>query len=274
MKTLPALLGALLLPASAAAAGQGSVREVDAAAIRAAAARCGLPPRFLEMGRDARGDRATISPHGDLDRFPYRSFECLLRWAQESGARVGFIAEPPPEPEAADAAATLPAEAWRAVALALLAPQTIINPTEVSVEAARAGVRARPRDADAWHQLGESLEVAGDVAAAAEAYRRATRLPPRVLGRAYLHRDLAAALERQGDLAGALAAARVSVRSWPLSQDGLYCASSEAALLARLLVKAGDMAGAAAFWRPLYDAQPEREECRRVQQALTGAAGA
>lgn len=139
--------------------------------------------------------------------------------------------------------------------------------------AARAGVAARPRDPDAWHQLGESLDVAGEGGEAVEAYRRATRLPPRVLGRAYLHRDLAEALERQGDLAGALAAARIGVRSWPLSQDGLFCSSSEARLLARLLLKAGDAAGAAAFWRPLYEAQRERAECRAVQQALAGAAG-
>ena len=102
------------------------------------------------------------------------------------------------------------------VLLQRLAPGVRLNPTEVSVDAARHGVRARARDADAWHQLGESLEVAGRLAEAVQAYERATRLPPRVVGRAFLYRDLAAARERTGDLPGALAAARVSVRSWPL----------------------------------------------------------
>lgn len=75
--------------------------------------------------------------------------------------------------QVADATATLSAEDWRALALELLAPATIINPTEVSVASARAGVR--PRDADAWHQLGESPDVAGRL-------RKRPRLPAGSLG--------------------------------------------------------------------------------------------
>ena len=155
--------------------------------------------------------------------------------------------------------------------LQLLAPDELLNPTEVTVEAAQAGVRAHPRDADAWHQMGESLEVAERLPEAVEAYDRAAHLPPRIYGRAYLYRDLAAARERAGDLAGALAAARVSVRSWPLSRDGLFCSSAEAILLTRLLVKSGDLRGAADFYLPLLRTSPNREYCPDVERELTEA---
>lgn len=155
--------------------------------------------------------------------------------------------------------------------LGLLAPPERANPTDVPVAAARAGVRAHPRDADRWHQLGESLEAAGQLDEAVDAYARAVRLPPRVVGRAYLYRDLAAALERQGDLPRALEAARTSVRSWPLSRDGLFCLGAEVVLLTRLLVKSGDLAGADAFYRPLAEAQPARDDCRAIADALEAA---
>lgn len=271
MKILALFVTLSVLASPLCADAQGA-RPVEAEDIGAAAARCRVPESLLEIRHDEEGGHAIIAAQGDSGPLAFEQLVCLLRWGQESAARIGFISEPPPS-VAATASATLSAGDWRRIALGLLAPQPIINPTEVSVATARAGAAARPRDADAWHQLGESLDVAGDGAEAVEAYRRATRLPPRVLGRAYLYRDLAEALERQGDLAGALAAARVSVRSWPLSQDGLFCSSSEARLLARLLVETGDLAGAAAFWRPLFEAQRERGECRAVQQALAGAAG-
>jgi len=152
--------------------------------------------------------------------------------------------------------------------LQALAPGTRINPTEVSVEAAQAGVRAHPRDADAWHQLGESLEVAGRLDEAIEAYERATRLPPRVIGRAFLHRDLAAAREQAGDLQGALAAARVSIRTWPLSSDGLFCTQSEVVQLTRLLVETNDLRGAADLYLPLADALPDHEFCAPIAAAM------
>ena len=163
-------------------------------------------------------------------------------------------------------------EAGREAALLeLLARPTIVNPTEMPVDEARAAARARPRDADAWHQLGESLDVAGRLDEAVAAFHRATLLPPRVIGRAFLYRDLAEPRERAGDLAGALAAARVSVRSWPLSRDGLFCSGSEVLLLTRLLVRSGDLAGAASFYRPLFRANPEQELCRRIHDALGAA---
>jgi tetratricopeptide (TPR) repeat protein len=158
-------------------------------------------------------------------------------------------------------------------AIRLLEPGTVINPTETTVADARAAVARRPRDADLWHALGEALLVAGDVSEAVEAYRKATRLPPKVIGRAYLHRDLAAALERAGDLAGAVAAARVAVRTWPVSQQGLFCNGTEERLLTRLLVKTHDAKGALAFYRPLFEADRDREECREIHQALVTASG-
>jgi tetratricopeptide (TPR) repeat protein len=153
----------------------------------------------------------------------------------------------------------------------LLAPGELLNPTEVTVEAAQAGVRAHPRDADAWHQLGESLEVAGRLDEAVQAYDRAAHLPPRILGRGYLYRDLAAAREKAGDITGALAAARVSLRSWPLSRDVLYCTSAEAILMTRLLVKSGDLRGAADFYLPLWRASPNREYCPDIERELIDA---
>ncbi|QAY78448.1 tetratricopeptide repeat protein [Sphingosinicella sp. BN140058] len=157
-------------------------------------------------------------------------------------------------------------------ALRLLAPGELANPTEVSVSDAHAVVEANPRDADAWHQLGEALQVAGNLDGAVEAYRKATTLPPKDIGRAYLHRDLAEALEQAGDLDGALAAARVSVRTWPVSTQGLFCSGAEVLLLTRLLVETHDAKGAAAFYRPLAAEADAPEECRTIAEALRSAA--
>ena len=159
-------------------------------------------------------------------------------------------------------------------ALRLLEPPALLNPTEVAVAAAEAGTRARPRDPDAWNQLGRSLDVAGRLTESADAHERATRLPPRVIGRAFLYRDLAEMRERTGDLPRALAAARLSVRSWPLSRVALHCADGEVQLLARLLVKSGDIDGALAFYGPLYRANPDLEQCRDIRDALEAAQGA
>lgn len=172
----------------------------------------------------------------------------------------------PTEPN--DPPATAPVAG--AAALHLLASQRPSNPTRVTVAEAEAGVRARPRDADAWRQLGESLDVAGRLSEAVAAYERATRLPPRIWGRAFLYRELADARERSGDLTAALAAARVSVRSWPLSREGLFCGGTEVRMLTRLLVRTGDLEGARAFFRPLYEADPGRRECWTVWRALDG----
>lgn len=174
----------------------------------------------------------------------------------------------------ASAATQRPYDDPRAELLRMLAPLALANPTGMSVAEARAAVRARPRDADAWNQLGQSLDVAGRLAESVAAHERATRLPPRLMGRAFLWRDLAELRERTGDLPGAIAAARVSIRSWPLSRDGLHCAGVEVRLLTRLLVRTNDMSGALAFYAPLARRSPDRADCRDISETLEDAAGA
>jgi hypothetical protein len=85
-------IGAIL--AAAAPAREGP--PPDRGQIEAAAARCGLAPDFLRAGRDAYGDYADVSPDGDLDRLDARALICLIGWAERSGARIGFVSEPPP----------------------------------------------------------------------------------------------------------------------------------------------------------------------------------
>ncbi len=170
---------------------------------------------------------------------------------------------------AAAAAGQIPADHAGARLLDLLAYSPPVNLGDMPVEAARDHVRRNAESADAWHALGQALDAAGDLAGAVDAYDKATRLPPRDVGRAFLYRDLAEARERAGDLPGALAAARVSVRSWPKSSDGLHCAGYEEAMLTRILVENGDMAGAQAFYAPLVD--DDVEQCRAIGEALRAA---
>ena len=154
------------------------------------------------------------------------------------------------------------------VVLDLLAYERPINLGDTPLAEAREGVRRNPRSADAWHALGEALDAAGNIEWAIGAYEKATKLPPRDIGRAYLYRDLAEAKERSGDLPGALAAARVSVRTWPKSREGLHCAGYEEKMLTRILVENRDVAGAIAFYRPLAQADPDVAECRAIGEAL------
>jgi len=69
-------------------------------AIRAQAARCGLKPDQLVWTKDAEGhSRADIAPHGNTGSFSFKSMMCLVEWAEKSGARIGFISEPAPDPK-------------------------------------------------------------------------------------------------------------------------------------------------------------------------------
>ncbi len=171
------------------------------------------------------------------------------------------------------AAAQETAADYREQALLLLQPLPSANPTVVTVAAAEAATRVSPRDPDAWNQLGQSLDVAGRYPEAVAAFEQATRLPPRVLGRAYLYRDLAEAREKIDDLPGAIEAMRVSLRSWPLSRDGLHCHGFEVRVMVRLLVKSGDVGEAAAFYRPLFERNSDIPDCRLLNEVLNGAAG-
>lgn len=66
-------------------------------AIATQARKCGLEPNQLVWSTNKRGERwAYMTPNGDLDSMPFERFACMLRWAQETGAKVGFVAEPPP----------------------------------------------------------------------------------------------------------------------------------------------------------------------------------
>lgn len=82
-----------LLAASAPADG---APPPDRQQIEAAAARCGLAANSLRPGRDAYGDYADVSADGVLDRLDPKAFVCLIGWAEQTGARVGFVSEPPP----------------------------------------------------------------------------------------------------------------------------------------------------------------------------------
>jgi hypothetical protein len=57
-----------------------------------------LKPDQLVWTKEGEGHlRADITPNGDMDSFSFKSMRCLLEWAERSGARVGFISEPPPD---------------------------------------------------------------------------------------------------------------------------------------------------------------------------------
>ena len=82
-----------------------AVPEVSEDAIRQQAARCGLSSSQLVWSVDAEGHRrADITPNGDLDSLAYKSLTCILDWAKQTGARVGWVSDPPP---AADEIVTL-----------------------------------------------------------------------------------------------------------------------------------------------------------------------
>lgn len=74
----------------------GEAPPPDKAQIEAAAAGCGLPARFLRVGRDAYGDYADLSPDGDVDGLDPKALLCMVSWAERTGGRIGFISEPPP----------------------------------------------------------------------------------------------------------------------------------------------------------------------------------
>lgn len=82
------------------AAGQtGTTAPPDGAAMRAAAARCGLPADWMQIGHDADGDYADPSnAHRDPPLAP-ETVLCILDWGRENHARIGFLSEPPPGPQ-------------------------------------------------------------------------------------------------------------------------------------------------------------------------------
>jgi hypothetical protein len=82
-----------------AAVPRGPAAVPDAAAIRAAAARCGLPADWLRYGHDADGDFADpTTEHRDFGLTPEKLL-CLTQWVERTHARFAFISEPPPGPQ-------------------------------------------------------------------------------------------------------------------------------------------------------------------------------
>jgi hypothetical protein len=71
----------------------------DAAAMRAAAARCGLPGDWLRFGHDADGDYADPFDPGRAEPIAAEKVLCITRWAEETHARIGFLSEPSPGPQ-------------------------------------------------------------------------------------------------------------------------------------------------------------------------------
>ena len=56
----------------------------------------------------------------------------------------------------------------------------------------------------------------------------------------------------------------------PLTEEGVWCVGPDAFLMARLLLKLGDMDGALSFYRRVAeaDATPYRSECLALSDAL------
>ena len=64
-------------------------------AIQQQAARCGLKPDQLVWTVEAdRKRRAHITPNGNLDGLSATALICMVKWAEKTGARIGFISEP------------------------------------------------------------------------------------------------------------------------------------------------------------------------------------
>ncbi len=54
-----------------------------------------MKPHQIVWKVDAEGERrADLTPNGDLDSLSFESFMCMMKWAKQSGARVGFLSEP------------------------------------------------------------------------------------------------------------------------------------------------------------------------------------
>jgi len=66
-------------------------------AIRQQAARCGLSAEQLIWSKDTAGNnRADIPVQDEWDSAFIDSLTCMIEWAKQTGARVGFISRPPP----------------------------------------------------------------------------------------------------------------------------------------------------------------------------------
>ena len=89
------MMALISLGAMLAAAPPAAGPSPDRPRIEAAAARCGVPAKFLRVGRHSYGHDADLSPNGNVDGLKPEAVLCLVGWA-EGQARFGFMSEPPP----------------------------------------------------------------------------------------------------------------------------------------------------------------------------------
>ena len=82
-----------------AAAQAGPPAPPNRAAMREAAARCGLPEDWLRFGHDEDGDYADRSHLHRDSPVPPEAEPCLMAWARGAHARIGLVAEPAPGPQ-------------------------------------------------------------------------------------------------------------------------------------------------------------------------------
>lgn len=67
-------------------------------AVMAQAEKCGVRAERIQWTAKESGERwANVIPDAEADDLGFAGLACMLRWAQETGARVGFTAEPPPD---------------------------------------------------------------------------------------------------------------------------------------------------------------------------------
>jgi tetratricopeptide (TPR) repeat protein len=161
----------------------------------------------------------------------------------------------------------------RAVALKLLDQGIPSRSSSKSAEDLRQTVQARPTDPDAWNQLGGVLLADGKTDAAIEAFDKAAHLPPAYMGRAYLFRDLARALEAGGRIEEAIPYMERSFHNFPLKGDGLYCIGFEETQMMRLYVKAKRYNQARQFFGTLKRSSGAESECDAIGRALRNLPG-
>ncbi|HEX8257525.1 MAG TPA: hypothetical protein VF589_07815 [Allosphingosinicella sp.] len=89
-------------PAAGSVDGETATTPNDRA-VAQQAERCGIKPDQIIWTTDRSGERyASITPNGDLDGLSFQNLKCILDWGQRTGARVGFISEPPESAEKAE----------------------------------------------------------------------------------------------------------------------------------------------------------------------------
>ncbi|WGM38688.1 hypothetical protein AMEJIAPC_01592 [Caulobacter sp. NIBR1757] len=143
-----------------------------------------------------------------------------------------------------------------------------VPPSVDSVATIQAQIAREPNDADLWHSLGQSLWRDKRFDDAIKAFQTAAQSPPKHIGRGYLYRDLAEALEARGRKAEALQAARKMLLGWPISKQGHGCDSFETRLFVRVLLKNGQTAEAAAIYKTVSAQKPSDARCRQISKDL------